>query len=211
MFSCSSGQDCLDILLQHHRTNDFNYLYSIEKTAATGEHARDTISIAKAGERIAWVSSDVISVKSNRWSYAAYRKQGISVSGQHQGRSSYFYAPQDFLSVLEFANDSAQSIICKSGVIPAETEVLILLRENALSMQEVRLQLNTMSSPESMVVVYKSPSASFNVTYTIVDEDSSRSVARSYIGMIEEDNGTLLAKEALSAFKSVSKPAQDGR
>lgn len=206
LVSCSSGQDCFDNYLERHRTEDFNYRYSIEKTNASGEHVADTISLAKVGERIAWVNSDVISVKSSHWSYAAYRKQGISVSGLHQGRSSYFYAPQDFISVLEFAKDSAQSIECKSGVAPAETEVVIALRANALSMVEVRLQIGPNNSPKSMVVVYRDSSSSSEVTYTIAEQDPSSSVARPYITMLEEVNGALVAKDALSIYKSVAKP-----
>jgi len=203
--SCSRGQDCFENFLHHHRNSDFTYLYRIEKTIPSGDQVIDTISIAKVGERIAWVSSDVISVKSNHWSYAAYRKQGISVSGLHQGHSSYFYAPQDFLSVLEFAKDSAQSVACKPVGTSAETEVLIVLRENALSIREVRLLLGLSGSPESMVVIYKMASSPITVTYTITEQDIVNNVSRPYTAMIEEDNGILIAKDELSVFKSVSK------
>ena len=204
--ACSGDPDCFDRLIEDHRTKDFNYLCYIGRTFEDGRLVIDTISIAKAGERVAWVSPEVISVSSDRWSYGAFRGPGIALYQFSQGRSSYFYAPQDFVSVLEFACDSARSIDCRSVCNCNETEVFIFLRDNALGIDNVRLLLEANGPPKSMVVNYVGRPSPFSVTYTIEEEVPMKNNARPYCWLIDEENGQLVARGSLAGFKLINEP-----
>jgi hypothetical protein len=204
---CTTGQDLLHDFLHKHLTSDYSYTYSTLLVLNDTARSEDTVSYCRQGGKTATSNKKVIEVTAEDWTYAAFPGRNFAVCRivkQEDRRSSYFYDSADFLTVVQFAADSLDSLTSSSNPTEGST-VYIYLKKNALHIREIQLSVNNDLAPLDLIVSYEidpyQPDLSRKDHFVFRPEINSANTVCDYIELLEMRDGQIVASGELAEYK----------